>query len=121
VKWEVCEKSTFLNLCLAKGAVGVKIIKFGLSVSLNYSYILSPSISPDNREYTAVLAIIFESPEEPSNEKCPGPTNPLIRPCPPLITLNHWVHFHEIDEEVMPLKVTSMPYYFHSVASTISK
>jgi hypothetical protein len=23
VKWEVCEKSTFLSLCLAKGAVGV--------------------------------------------------------------------------------------------------
>jgi hypothetical protein len=23
VKWEMCEKSTFLSLCLAKGTVGV--------------------------------------------------------------------------------------------------
>jgi hypothetical protein len=49
-------------------------------VFLNYSYISTPSISPNNREYTAVTAILFESPKVSSNEKYLGPTNPLIRP-----------------------------------------
>jgi hypothetical protein len=55
--------------------------KFGLSVFLNYPCIPSPSISPDNRDYTVVPTIIFESPKGPSDEKCLGSMNPLIRPC----------------------------------------
>jgi hypothetical protein len=81
VKYEVCEKSAFHSMCLAKGAVGVKKIKFGLSVVLNYLCIPSASISLDNREYTLVLTTLFESPKGPSDEKCLGPKKPLIRPC----------------------------------------
>jgi hypothetical protein len=50
-------------------------------VFLNYPCIPSLSISPDNREYTVVPTILVESPKGPSDEKCLGPTNPLIRPC----------------------------------------
>jgi hypothetical protein len=46
-------------------------------VFLNYSYIPSAYISPDNREHAAVKVILVESPKGPSNEKCLGPTNPL--------------------------------------------
>jgi hypothetical protein len=45
----------FLSLYLAKGAVGVHNIKFGLSV---YP---SPSIIPDNRQYTVVPTNYFSS------------------------------------------------------------
>jgi hypothetical protein len=76
VKWEVCEKSTYLSLCLAKGTVGVYNIKFGLSVFLIFPCI--PSISSDNRKYTVVPTILFESPKGPSDEKC---LSPLIRAC----------------------------------------
>jgi hypothetical protein len=50
--------------------------KFGLSVFLNYPCIPSPSMSPDN----VVPILFFESPKGPSDEKCLGRTNPLIRP-----------------------------------------
>jgi hypothetical protein len=82
VKCGVCVKSTFLSLCLAEGAVGVQNIKFELSVFHNYLCLPSPSINPDNREYTVVPTILFESPKGPSDEKCLGPTNTLIRHCP---------------------------------------
>jgi hypothetical protein len=74
----VCEKSTFLTLCLAKGAVNVYTIKFGLTFFLNYSCIPSPTMSPNNREYTVVPRIPLESTKGPNDEKCLGPTNPLI-------------------------------------------
>jgi hypothetical protein len=41
---------------------------------LYYPCIRFPSIIPDNREYTVVLAILFESPKGPSDEKRLGPT-----------------------------------------------
>jgi hypothetical protein len=53
----------------------IKYITFGLSVHP------TPSLSPDNREYAVVPTILFESPKGSSDEKCLGPTNPLIRPC----------------------------------------
>jgi hypothetical protein len=56
-------------------------MKFGLAVFLNYPRIHCPSISPDNREYTVVPTIFFESQKGPSVEKYLGLTNPLIRPC----------------------------------------
>jgi hypothetical protein len=49
-------------------------------VFLNYPCILSPSVSPDNREYALVPTILFESPKGYSDGKFLGPTNPLIRP-----------------------------------------
>jgi hypothetical protein len=53
-------------------------------VFLNYPCIPSPSINPDNRDYTVVPTVPFESPKGPSDEKCLGPANPLIRPWEPL-------------------------------------
>jgi hypothetical protein len=49
-------------------------------VFLNYQYIPFSSINPDNREYNVVPTIVFESLKGPSDEKCLGPTNPLIHP-----------------------------------------
>jgi hypothetical protein len=46
-------------------------------VFLNYPCI--PSISPENREYTVDPTILFESLKRPSDKKCLGPINPLIR------------------------------------------
>jgi hypothetical protein len=54
-------------------------IKFGLSVFLNYPCI--PSINPDNREYTVVPTVPFESPKGSREEKYLGLTNPLTWPC----------------------------------------
>jgi hypothetical protein len=56
------------------------------------SYIPSASISPDNRQHTAVPAILFESLKGHNNEKCLGRTNPLIRPCS-LVVFNNKVQF----------------------------
>jgi hypothetical protein len=72
VKWEVCEKGTFLSL---SGRRNGRCIKNKVRIIC-----ASPSISPDNREYTVVPTILLESPKWPSDEKCLGPTNPLIRP-----------------------------------------
>jgi hypothetical protein len=47
---------------------------------LSSGYLCIPSVSPDNREYTVVLTVLLESTKGPSDEKCLGPTNPLIRP-----------------------------------------
>jgi hypothetical protein len=51
-EWEVCEKRTFLSLCLAEAEVGIWNMKFGLSVFLNYKCNPSLRIIPCNREYT---------------------------------------------------------------------
>jgi hypothetical protein len=44
-------------------------------VFLNYRCILSPSISPDNREYTVVPTILVESPKVPRRYE---PLNPAL-------------------------------------------
>jgi hypothetical protein len=74
MKWEVCVKSTFLSLPSWKDGRYIK------KLSSEYLCIPSRSISPDNREYAVVPTILLEYPKGPSDEKCLGPTNPLIRP-----------------------------------------
>jgi hypothetical protein len=54
-KREVCEKSTFLSLCLAKEVVGVFLSVVKIIRYFNYMCIPSPSISQDNQEYTELL------------------------------------------------------------------
>jgi hypothetical protein len=80
--WSVAEyreKNAFLSLRVARGA---EVYKIQGSDYPCFSIIhASPRIIPDNREYTVVLAILFVSPKGPSDYKCLGPTNPLIRPC----------------------------------------
>jgi hypothetical protein len=49
-------------------------------VFLNYPCIPSASISPGNREYTVVPTLLAKSAKVPRDEKCLGPTKPLIRP-----------------------------------------
>jgi hypothetical protein len=71
-------RTNFSVLCLANGTVDISNIKFGLSVFLNYQCI--PSTSLDNRDYTVIPTMLFESPKGPSDKKRLWPTNPLIRP-----------------------------------------
>lgn len=52
----------------------------------SYPYILAPNISPDNRQYI----VGFKYPKAPSDEKCLGPKNPLIRPWDQYVILLHF-------------------------------
>jgi hypothetical protein len=80
VKWEVCEKSTFLSLCLNKERSVYKI-QYKVQIIRASQLFMHPlALSPDYREYTVLPTILFVSPKGPNDEKCLGPTNPLIRP-----------------------------------------
>jgi hypothetical protein len=78
VKYEVCEKRAFQSVPSSRSGRCIKSSDYPL---LNYPCIPSASISLDNREYTLVPTILFESPKEPSDKKCLRPMKPLIRPC----------------------------------------
>jgi hypothetical protein len=61
-QWEMCDKSTFIGVCLPNGAVGVQNINFRLSVFLNYPCIPSPTISLDNRKSTVPHSRVSHQP-----------------------------------------------------------
>jgi hypothetical protein len=73
VKW--CIRGAHFSVC-------VQLKERSVYKIYSSDYPCIPSISPDNREYTLVPTILFESPSGPSDKRCLGPANPLIRPCP---------------------------------------